>query len=84
MDHAHERGTERSVSNEEMLRTIELGSPIRKESTVVQDFAGDFDEERVTFTHRFVSRPGLTIGVVAGISESNPNAVVVTCWATRR
>ena len=84
VDHAYERGAERGVSIEEVLRTIESGRPVQKESSVVQRPEGDFDEERVRFTHSPASRPDVVIGVVAGISEVDPKAVVITCWADKR
>lgn len=80
-DHAVGRGSERGVSNAEMLNVIELGRPIRKEPAYVRRGATvGFGEERVTFTHSFRSRPNIAIWVVAGVSDDNPNCVVVTCW----
>ena len=81
--HAHGRGSERGVSNAEVLKVLELGRPLRKEPAFVICPGGGFEEERVTFEHEFRSRPDLAIGVVAGVSDANQNCVIVTCWTKK-
>lgn len=82
--HSLRRGDERGVSNAEVLKVVEFGRALRKESAFVRSPGGGFEEERVTFEYEFRSRPGLAIGVVAGVSDTNPNCVIVTCWTKKK
>jgi hypothetical protein len=82
--HAEQRGEEREVSNKEMLTAVLNGRAELKETQFVRGRDGGFDEERVRFRNEPRSRPELAIIVIAGISDRNPNCVIVSCWTKRK
>ncbi|WP_143171755.1 hypothetical protein [Rhizobacter sp. OV335] len=82
--HAEQRGEERGVSIKEMLAAILDGRAEFKESQFVHERDGGFDEERVRFRNEPRSRPDVAIVVIAGLSDRNPNCVIVSCWTQRK
>lgn len=78
--HAIDRGGQRGISVQEMLDTVRLGRTSTRETVALYEAGQEFDEERLRFTHAFQSRRRQQIVVVAGLSDLNPNCVVVTCW----
>ena len=82
--HAEQRGEERDVSIKEMLAAILDGRAELKETQFVHGRDGGFDEERVRFRNEPRSRPDVALIVIAGISDRNPNCVIVSCWTKRK
>jgi len=76
-EHSNERGNERNISVAEMLKVIEVGRPVAKESYFVRQH--DLEEERVTFEHTFAHRAA-PVRVVACVSDAYPDCVVLTTF----
>lgn len=82
--HAERRSEQRLTSYEEMLTCVKRGLAGGRESGVMPTGKPSILEERMTFQHRFASRPQQVTHVVAAISDAYEDCVLITIIQKRK